>query len=403
MATIIERYYKGKLSSFKIMAFVGRDENKKQVFRCMTWRPTKGMTVNQMRKQAAQAAAIWEKEQKQQFQLEKDHPQVKAAAKDGMTFSEFATNIWLPLAVNDGAHRSTTAETYKYILTIILSVLGDLPLQEITPIQITEYLQWLRKDYHTKSGKTVSESTIKHHYDLLKIMFAYAEKNDLVQSNPMRKVDAPKLQKKKVDALSAEDASRFFLAINECNLPFRCILLLMATTGLRRGECLGLHWRDINFNASTLTVEYSVSYTKSAGLVITPPKTITSIRRVPIMDGMLSLLEDLKHYREFQFKTHLLDNAYVFCRNTDLFTPRDPSSITRATKRFFKKADLPDMSPHDLRHTCATLLLETGADIKSVQEILGHADAKTTLNFYVKSDLERARSATNNYAREFNL
>jgi len=64
---------------------------------------------------------------------------------------------------------------------------------------------------------------------------------------------------------------------------------------------------------------------------------------------------------------------------------------------------LPDLSPHDLRHSCATLLLAQGADIKSVQNILGHADASTTLNFYVKTDLKQMRAATEKYAAAFNL
>ena len=62
-------------------------------------------------------------------------------------------------------------------------------------------------------------------------------------------------------------------------------------------------------------------------------------------------------------------------------------------RKLMKKAELPNMSPHDLRHTCATLLLQSGADIKSVQDILGHADARTTLNFYARSDLNQMRNS----------
>ena len=68
-----------------------------------------------------------------------------------------------------------------------------------------------------------------------------------------------------------------------------------------------------------------------------------------------------------------------------------------------KANGLPDMSPHDLRHSCATLLLDNGADIKSVQEILGHTNASTTLNYYVRSDIGRMKAATDKFANAFGL
>lgn len=95
--------------------------------------------------------------------------------------------------------------------------------------------------------------------------------------------------------------------------------------------------------------------------------------------------------------------AFLFCKDGAPFEPRDPSAVTRRMKRFVTRAGLPDVSPHDLRHTCASLLLSSGADIKSVQEILGHADASTTLNFYVKTDLRQMRLATEKYAKAFDL
>ena len=84
----------------------------------------------------------------------------------------------------------------------------------------------------------------------------------------------------------------------------------------------------------------------------------------------------------------------MFHSDTSPLLPRDPTYITKHMRKFIKKIGLPDMSPHDLRHTCATILLESGADIKSVQDILGHADASTTLNYYVRSNIDAMRNAT---------
>ena len=171
----------------------------------------------------------------------------------------------------------------------------------------------------------------------------------------------------------------------------------------RRGECLGLQWTDIDFLNGTLTVNRSTTYTPECGIRVAAPKTAHSIRTIPVVPSTLSLLKQLQKQQEREHPATLLTQAFVFSRPGDPFEPRDPSAITRHMKRFVKRAGLPDVSPHDLRHSCASLLLSSGADIKSVQEILGHADASTTLNFYVKTDLKQMRSATEKYAKAFGL
>ena len=96
-------------------------------------------------------------------------------------------------------------------------------------------------------------------------------------------------------------------------------------------------------------------------------------------------------------------NSLVFPSDRGENIPRTPNAVTHRVKRFMKANGLPDMSPHDLRHSCATLLLGSGADIKSVQEILGHSNASTTLNFHVRSDLQQMKAATDKFANAFGL
>ena len=121
------------------------------------------------------------------------------------------------------------------------------------------------------------------------------------------------------------------------------------------------------------------------------------------MPKVKSLLQALKQQTRTAYPSTLLDDAFLFPGTNGLFTPRNPDAITRRVKRFMKSNGLPDLSPHDLRHSCATLLLMNGADIKSVQQILGHSDASTTLNFYVRADFQQMRQATDKYAAAIGL
>lgn len=102
----------------------------------------------------------------------------------------------------------------------------------------------------------------------------------------------------------------------------------------------------------------------------------------------------LKEYRKEENKlTVLKDKMFLFHSADSNYVPQDPTYITKHMKKLMKRINLPDMSPHDLRHTCASMLLQSGADIKSVQDILGHANASTTLNFYVRSDINTMRQS----------
>ncbi len=374
MAYIQEKNKGRKIVSFKFKTCLGREADGKQIFKCCTWYPPAELTPAKARKEAVRVADRWEEEVKQTYTQEQQQKELPPSPPPApvYTFDSFVNEVWIPLCVRDGSHRPSTIAMYTNILKVILPQFQDIPLADITGVRISQYLRWLRNEYRKPDGKPLAEKSIKHHYNVLNLIFGYAERQDIILKNPMKKVDTPKVTKKDVDALTEEEAVRFFNALLACDFEFRCIMQVLITTGLRRGECLGLQWSDIDFQNKTLTVNRSTTYTPECGITVAAPKTAHSVRTIPVVGSTLSLLRQLQKQQEREHPSTLLAGAFVFSRPGEPFEPRDPSAITRHMKRFVCSAGLPDVSPHDLRHSCASLLLSSGADIKSVQEILGH-------------------------------
>ena len=206
----------------------------------------------------------------------------------------------------------------------------------------------------------------------------------------MEGVISPKLKRHKVDALSKSETETFIKAIDDLPLIQRTMYYILLTTGVRRGECFGLKWGDIDLTSGLMRINRNVTYTTKSGSVVGEPKTENGYRTIPIAAKTLELLEKYK-----LAEAPAANNDFLFHSEESKTLPRDPSYITKHMKKLMRRLELPNMSPHDLRHTCASLLLQGGADIKSVQDILGHADARTTLNFYARSDIARMRASIN--------
>ena len=387
MASIYPTYKDGKIVSFKFKAFLGKDQNGKQIFKCSTWYPDKPTSEKKMLSLAQKEAILWENS----LLFEEEIP-TKISCSQPISFREFVETKWIPTELNNSEHRNSTIAFRRYLLLVILDYLGEFPLTDIDDRRVGEYLDYLKNTYKTKQNKHPSKQTIRHHYCTLNLIFEYAVKQKYITTNPMKVIDVPKLAKHKVDALTIGEVQVFIKEVAKLPQQQRLMYELLLTTGIRRGECFGLQWGDIDFTNKTICIERNVTYTAQSGITVGLPKTATGIRKIPITERVLSLLTDYKTSEERLFT--LTNETFLFHSDVSPLLPRDPTYITKHMKKFMKKIGLPDMSPHDLRHTCATILLESGADIKSVQDILGHADASTTLNFYVRSNLDAMRNAT---------
>ena len=382
MATVIERKDKnGNFTKYKLMCCVGRDEANKQIWRTKTINRPEGLTPAKERKEVQRIADDWETEQKADY--ERNHSKVD---KSKITLAEFVNEHWWPDHVMDGSHTPSSISFYKYMSSDIVAYFGDKKrLAQIDAEAVKRYIKYLNTEATTKSGQPLSATTIVRHYQTLRNILNYALRFEYLKDDPCKKLsvkDKPRKEHKGVDFLAPKDAQRFMCALNDEPLYWQCLVNILITTGLRRGECVGLQWGDIDSNKLEMAVKRNVSIDREAESKIHIGETKTKEQRtVPISQRLNGMLKRFRAEQEEKYGK-LMPSAFIFCRSDNPYAPIYPTEPTRWQAKFVKRHNLPKVSPHDLRHTAATLALESGADLKQVQVLLGHKDPATTMQFY---------------------
>jgi integrase len=283
-------------------------------------------------------------------------------------------NRWLNGSVK-GSVKDKTFNDYEWLVRKhIAPALDRIKLRALSPI----HLQGL---YQAKLEAGLSPSTVRHLHVVLHRALDQALRWGLVPRNVSEAVDLPKLQKKEIRPLSGDEGRRLLEAARGDRLE--ALYVLAVHCGLRQGELLGLRWEDVDLETGTLQVRRTLTTTKG-GSRFTAPKTAKSRRRIKLTAGAVDALRR-HHDRQFEESTRLAglwqDYGLVFATTTG--TPINPSNLTsRSFKPLLERAGLPDIRFHDLRHTCATLLLSKGVHPKLVQELLGHATIAITLDTY---------------------
>ena len=238
-----------------------------------------------------------------------------------------------------------------------------------------------------KSGRTdgkggLSATTIIYHHKIIKKALKQAVNLDLVARNVAEGVSPPRTERPRLNVLGVDEIPKLLDALQET--PFYVYYCLLLYTGLRRGEALALRWKNIDFENGKLQVLESVHRLHNGEYQIKEPKTPHSRRSVSISESLKLLLLEYKCEQEKAFgdigKSLSPDN-FLFSR-LDNGLPFDPDSLTKAFRLAIKKADLPYIRLHDLRHTHATLMLKAGIHPKIVSERLGHANIGITLDTY---------------------
>jgi len=293
---------------------------------------------------------------------------------DNITMGEYLAR-WLSDSVR-GTVRISTFERHEQIIRAHLTpAFGLVKLKALTPAHV-------RSLHREKLDVGLAPATVRKIHSTLHKALSQAVADGLIPRNAAD-VKAPRPAPEEMRPLSEDEARTFLHAAREAGDRFEALYVLAVTTGLRRGELLGLRWDDADLDRGTLRVGRAL-VREGGRHVVGETKTKRGRRRVNLTPRTVAAL---KAHRKRQLEQRVrLAGLYEDCGlifSSENGTPLNPENLVkRSFKPLLKRAGLPEIRFHDLRHTCATLLLGRGVHPKIVQELLGHATIAMTLDTY---------------------
>ena len=272
--------------------------------------------------------------------------------------------------------RPTTRSGYEgRIYQHIIPELGSIPLDQLTQNDLQQFYARLKKSgrlLHTEHyGKGLSDRMVRACHMNCRSALEKAVQEGLIRVNPAVGCKLPPKKAREMQVLTREEIQRFLIQAKAEG--YFELFLLELTTGLRRGELLALQWDDLNLETGELQITKQVYRTKENGLLISQPKTKSSIRTVSLPPPLLTIL---KEYRES------VNSRWMFPSPVKEDSPLDPAYIRTRLHLILEHAQCKQIRFHDLRHTFATIALGNGMDVKTLSAMLGHVSAATTLDIY---------------------
>ena len=272
--------------------------------------------------------------------------------------------------------RPSSHQTYRgYIDNHIKPNIGKIPLEKLTSLELQKlYKKLLEKGRVERieskgQSKGLSPKTVRNIHQIIASAMKLAKEQEIVGSDPTEGCALPKLERKEMQTLLVEQLASFLREAKESGV-FEFYYVELAT-GLRRGELLGLKWEDIDLEKGNLRVKRQVARINGE-VTEAPLKTKNAYRTLPLAEDTIAVLK--------QQKKKVGSSHWVFPSPTG--GPISPDSVLHMLHRVLKRAGLPRVRFHDLRHTFATLALQNGVDIKTVSGMLGHFSAGFTLDTY---------------------
>lgn len=358
---------------FRIVCSLGYGTDGRQIRKTTTFKAPEGTTPKKAEKLANEFAIDFERK-----------VQGNVAIADNMRFSELCEEYFALYATNK--LKRVTAYTYEGQVKIhLLPEFGNLRLKNFTPNRISNFFGKLK----------VKPQTCKRIFTILESIFSFAVHQGLILKSPCIGVILPKAKnnddKKMLNLSQVKILMKMLTSEDVESSQFSVIIRTLILTGLRASECLALQWGDVDFENSVISVKHNLCYDGQKTWLDTP-KTKKSRRVIAMSAELAELLKN--HYTRQQIIKNSVKYDFnpldmVFTSQSGGF--KDRSGLLREFKRFIKDTDFSFATLHMLRHANATLLLNSGCDIKLVSENLGHSNISTTADIYADVLLESKR------------
>ena len=298
---------------------------------------------------------------------------------------------WMAEEIHPPKRRQRTLETYRNVIDRhIVPYLGNLKLAKVKPAHIQEL--------ENRLSNHLSPKMVNQVHIVLSGAFKYAFKMELVHRNPVSAVSPPPVSSPEVPPPDIPAIRAVLdLARSDDNVLYPA-MHLVAYTGMRRGEVMGLVWDHVDLERGTLRIEISLVQTRT-GAIQEPPKTNAGRRIVDLDSGTIEVLVEHRRRQEEmreQMAEMFRDRGWVFA--DELGNPISPKRLYDTVKRYGQRAGHPDTTVRSLRHFHASLMLEGGENPVLVSKRLGHSKVSTTLNIYAHVSPGRQRRAAEAFA-----
>ena len=389
--TIQKRISKNGVISYLIRVSLGY-KNGQQFVHSMTYKPEPGMKPKAIEKELNRQAVLFEEKTKQDYeahllreadQQDKENNEIEYAKKH-TTFKELADE-WVSLQEETHELKNSSLLRMKSCRERTYNAIGDILVCKLTYRKIQFFITSLSKDgVNQKTGKGLSKKTQQHYLTFISDVLLYAKKCGIIDDTPCRDITFTKSEQKEKEVYSLSEAKKLLALIDEkAPLNYKLFFNLLAYSGMRRGEALGLEYKDIDFTSSVLSIRRTSNYHQGYGVYTDTPKTKSSYRSLYIQPKLLTLIKLL----QIEQKQQALACGDLWVDSDRLFItwngkPLHPSAPYKWLKHFCEHEKLPFKALHSFRHFVASQALASGVDVKAVSSMLGHSQTSTTLNIY---------------------